>query len=180
MEPFLDRGWLRLVSFILIYALLFIFLASHAKKVQKPLDDVQSDIAFITDKKMDKAMISFGCILGVGIFAILCSPFVPVLQDLTMIVVAVMFLVAGIVSTLLSGMTGKELVITFWNGLASIFPAVLMILMASSIKYTLEEAQVMDTILYGAVGLAQSLPTWSVILFIYLLVLVLNFFIRKP
>ena len=37
----------------------------------------------------------------------------------------------------------------------------------------------MDTILYGAVGLAQSLPTWAVILFIYLLVLVLNFFIAS-
>jgi uncharacterized ion transporter superfamily protein YfcC len=52
-----------------------------------------------------------------------------------------------------------------------------MILMASSIKYTLESAQVLDTILHGAVGLAQSLPTWTVILFIYLIVLVMNFFI---
>ena len=177
--PMFSGVWLRLVAFVLIYSLLFAFLAAHAKKVQKPLADVQSAIDFTPNKKMDKAMISFGCILGVGILAILCSPFVPFLQDLTMIIVAVMFLVAGIVSTLLSGMTGKELATTFWNGLVSIFPAVLMILMASSIKYTLEEAQVMDTILYGAVGLAQNLPTWTVILFIYLLVLVLNFFIAS-
>lgn len=177
--PMFSGVWLRFLSFVLIYGLLFAFLAGHAKKVQKPLTDVQAATAFTPDKKMDKATLSFGCILGFGILAILCSPFVPALQDLTMIIVAVMFLLAGIVSTLLSGMTAKELVKTFWNGLVSIFPAVIMILMASSIKYTLEEAQVMDTILYGAVGLAKSLPTWAVILFIYLLVLVLNFFIAS-
>ena len=52
-----------------------------------------------------------------------------------------------------------------------------MILMASSIKFTLEEARVLDTILHSAVNLAQSLPKWAVILFIYLIVLVMNFFI---
>lgn len=177
--PIFSGLWLRLVSFVLIYGLLFAFLLRHAKKVEKPLSSVQSAIRFTPDKKMDKGMVSFGCILGAGILAILCSPFIPALQDLTMVIVAVMFLAAGIVSTLLSGMTGRELGKTFWRGLVSIFPAVIMILMASSIKYTLEQAQVMDTILYGAVGLAKSLPTWAVILFIYLLVLVLNFFIAS-
>lgn len=67
----------------------------------------------------------------------------------------------------------------FWNGLTSVLPAILMILMASSIKYTLEEANVLDTILYKAVDMAESLPKWSVIFFIYLVVLVMNFFISS-
>ena len=107
----------------------------------------------------------------------LSSGFITVLQDYTMIIVAVMFLAAGIVSTLVSGMSGKELGKTSLSGVASILPAVVMILMASSIKYTLEEAQVLDTILHKAVGLAETMPGWSVILFIYLIVLVMNFFI---
>ena len=41
----------------------------------------------------------------------------------------------------------------------------------------MEEAQILDTILYFAVEQAKHLPTWSVILFIYLIVLVMNFFI---
>ena len=49
--------------------------------------------------------------------------------------------------------------------------------MASSVKYTLEEARVLDTILHGAIGLTEAMPKWSVILFIYLIVLVMNFFI---
>lgn len=52
-----------------------------------------------------------------------------------------------------------------------------MILMASSIRYTLEEAKILDTILHESVALAQRLPGWTVILFIYLVVLVMNFFI---
>ena len=49
--------------------------------------------------------------------------------------------------------------------------------MASSIRFILEEAHVLDTILHGAISLARTLPGWAVILFIYLVVLVMNFFI---
>ena len=96
-----------------------------------------------------------------------------------MIIVAVMFLVAGIVSVILSGMTGKSLGITFINGLTSILPAVLMILMASSIKFTLDEANILDTILHSAVGIAETLPKEAVVIFIYIIVLVMNFFISS-
>ena len=59
----------------------------------------------------------------------------------------------------------------------SVLPGVLMILMANSIKYTLVEAKILDSLLNGAVVTAQELPRWVVILFIYLIVLVMNFFI---
>lgn len=52
-----------------------------------------------------------------------------------------------------------------------------MILMASSIRFTLEEANILDTILHEAATVAQHLPGWTVILFIYLIVLIMNFFI---
>lgn len=175
--PMFSGAWMRALAFVLIYALLMAFLTFYAKKIEKPID-MQSNLqTFATDKKMDKGLICFVAILGVGILTILCSGFIPALQDYTMIIVAVMFLAAGVTATLVSGMQGKELAKTSWNGVTSIFPAVIMILMASSIKYTLEEAKVLDTILHEAVGLAEHMPTWSVILFIYLIVLVMNFFI---
>ena len=54
-----------------------------------------------------------------------------------------------------------------------------MILMANSIKYTMVEVNVLDTILDGAISIAETLPRWSVILFIYLITLVMNFFIAS-
>ena len=122
-------------------------------------------------------MVCFVGIMGTGIAIVLLSAVIPALQDYTMIIVSVMFLIAGIVSVLACGMTAKEMGKTFLEGVTSIFPAVLMILMASSIKYTLEEAHVLDTILHYAVDLAQTMPGWAVILFIYLTILVMNFFI---
>ena len=175
--PMFSGIWLRAFSFVLIYVLLFGFLRFHAKRIEKPYSAVRNTITFTRNQAMDKGVAVFVGIMGAGITIVLGSAFFPVLQDYTMIIVSVMFLLAGVVSVLVSGMSGRELGRTFWDGITGIFPAVLMILMASSIKYTLEEAQVLDTILHYAVGLAESLPRWTVILFIYLIILVMNFFI---
>jgi len=60
-----------------------------------------------------------------------------------------------------------------------VFAAVFMILMANSIKYTMVEGNILDPILQGMVDTAATLPGWSVILFIYLIVLIMNFFIAS-
>lgn len=174
--PMFSGAGLRFVGFVLIYALLLLFVRGHAKKVERP---IPSDVVtgFVRDEKMDKGLAWFAGIVGFGIALVLSSAFLTFLQDYTMIIVAVMFLVAGIVAPLISGMQGKALLKSFLGGVAGILPAVIMILMASSIKYTLETANILDTILNGAVGLAETMPRWAVILFIYLIVLVMNFFI---
>ncbi len=176
--PMFSGIWLRLLSFVLIYALLMLFLTRHAKKVDKQTDCVFGRI-FVPDKQLDRGLFWFVLIVGIGIVLVLCSGFLTFLQDYTMIIVAVMFLIAGIVSTLVSGMDGKALGRSFWKGVKSILPAVALILMASSIKYTLTEANILDTLLHWAVEAAGGLPHWAIILFIYLIVLVLNFFISS-
>lgn len=177
--PMFSGAWLRILSFVLIYILLRSFIHHHARQIEQPLDTIARLDGFRQDPRMDRSLLSFTSILGAGIAVILCSGFIPALQDYTMIIVAVMFLLAGIVSTLVSGMSAVKLLKTSLEGMVSIFPAVLMILMASSIKFTLEEAHVLDTILHSAVMLAETMPKWAVILFIYMIVLVMNFFISS-
>ena len=174
--PMFSGAWLRLVSFALIYALLLGFVSRYAREVERPFGGEEQE-AFTADARMERGMKAFALILGAGITVVFCSAFIPMLQDVTMVVVAVMFLAAGIVSVRLCGMSGKTMGKAFRQGIVSVFPAVIMILMASSIKYTLEEAKVLDTLLHGAVGLTESMPKWAVILFIYLIVLGMNFFI---
>lgn len=177
--PMFSGAWLRAVNFVLIYALLFLFVRRHAKKVEKPIELTAAGADFKHDRKMDRGLVCFGSILGAGILIVFSSSFISFLRDYTMVIVAVMFLAAGIVATLVSGMTLRELGRSFGKGVLSILPAVIMILMAASIKYTLEEAHIIDTILNGAVQAASTMPKWAVVLFIYLLVLVLNFFIAS-
>ena len=175
--PMFSGVWFRILSFALIYGLLFLFVFLYAKRIERPIDPSTVNRTQVKNAAMDKATACFVSILGAGIIIIISSGFIPALRDYTMIIVAVMFLVAGIVSCTVSGMKCGQLLRDCAKGVVGILPAVIMILMASSIKYTLEEASVMDTILHGAVDLASSLPSWTVILFIYLIVLIANFFI---
>lgn len=175
--PMFSGAWMRLLSFVLIYALLLTFVRLYAGKIEKPLGDVKERDNFVSSPEMDRGILWFAGLLGLGIAAILCSGFIAALQDYTMVIVAVTFLAAGVASCLASGMGAKPFMKAAWDGVRSILPAVVMILMASSIKFTLEEAHVLDTILHEAVILAGHLPKWSVILFIYLIVLTMNFFI---
>ena len=175
--PMFSGMWFRMMAFVLIYALLVAFLFYHARKVEKAVDTAEDLGKFRRDEKLDKGLLCFISILGVGIVLIFSSVFITVLQDYTMIIVAVMFLVGGTLACIVSGMNGRKLGMTFGNGVLSIAPAIIMILMANSIKYTLVEAHILDTILHGAVQVTETLPVWCVILFIYLIVLVMNFFI---
>lgn len=175
--PMFSGMWFRVISFLLIYALLVTFLCGYARKIEKQPVDKADEKQFAADKRMDKALICFALIVGIGIVLILSSVFVTVLQDYTIIIAALMFLVAGVSATLLAGTGVKVLVGDFWNGLISVLPAVLMILMANAIKYTMTEGGLLDVILNAAVDVAATLPKWAVILFIYLITLGMNFFI---
>ena len=174
--PMFSGVSMRLLSFALIYLLLLWYVRRHAKKIEsKTAASLENN--FVPNKQLDRGVNLFAGILGCGIFLILCSGFLPALQDYTMIIVAAAFLAAGLTASFASGMKGKALLSSCVSGVVAILPAVLMILMASSIRYILEEAQILDTILHKAVGLTGTLPRFAVILFLYLIVLGMNFLI---
>lgn len=176
--PMFSGIWFRLIGFALVYALLIGFLYSYAKRIEKPIDVTQINRHFHKDEKMDKGLKYFAIIMLGGILLVLSSVVITFLQDITMIIVAITFLVAGIVAVVTTG-RGGNIFATFLNGVSNVFPAVFMILMANSIKYTMVEGNILDPILQGMVATAETLPRWSVILFIYLIVLTMNFFISS-
>ena len=176
--PMFSGIWFRIVGFILVYLLLFGFLYSYAKKVERTIDMEEFKHSFVYDDKMAKGLKLFAGIMCGGILLVLSSVVITFLQDITMIIVAVTFLIAGIVSVVATG-RGGNIPMTFLNGVSGVFAAVFMILMANSIKYTMVEGNILEPILHGMINTAASLPGWTVILFIYLIVLVLNFFISS-
>ena len=177
--PMFSGASMRAISFVLIYALLWFFVNTHAKKVDKGIEASDEDEAFVANKDLDRGLKLFGGILGFGILLVLCSSFIKFLQDLTLPIVAVMFLLAGLSSSRACKMSWNEIGKGMLKGLTNMLPAVAMILMASSIKYTLDTAGALDVILDKAIVVAQTMPKWEVILFIYLIVLVMNFFIAS-
>lgn len=177
--PMFSGMWLRVLSFVLIYALLLWFIRRHAKRIERPAETGGASIEFRQDERMDKGLKVFAILLGMGLLIVLSSGFITVLQDYTMIIVALMFLTAGIASVLISGTDLKELGRTFLNGVIAIAPSIIMILMAASIKYTMTEAKILDTILYRAAGMAGGMSKAGIIMFIYAVCLLMEFFISS-
>ena len=189
--PMFSGIWMRLVTFVLIYGLLIAFLVPYAKKIEKnPAKSIIYDPAmterwaslrtdYVQEKKKDRALIWFAVVLGTGILLIICSSFVPFLQEIIMPLIALIFLVAGTVSSLVSGMKLKPFFESFGKGMLDILPAVLLILMANSIRYTMVESKILDTILYQTVLLTQNASSGVVVLMIYALALVLELFISS-
>ena len=167
----------RFFNFIWIYALLFLFVWLHARKVSSAVPVPASSDAYDSDKKKDRGVALFAGIMIAGLTVIIAAAFVPALADYSMILLAVTFLAAGVCSALASGMTGRQLLRSFGRGVVTIAPSILLILMASSIRYIMDEGNVLDTVLNAAMTAAAGMPRWAVILFIYLICMVANFFV---
>lgn len=174
--PMFSGATLRIISFVLIYVLLMFFLYTHAKKIEK---DINEDVAnnFIEDNNMEKAYKAFVVIFSIAIIIVLSSPVLTFLQDYTLIIVALMFLIAGIVSIKLTKTSNKQLLNFMKEGVIDILPSAVLILMAASIKYTMEESGVLNNILTIISNYAASMNRVELILFIYLICLILEIFV---
>lgn len=174
--PMFSGVSLRLISFVLIYITLTTFLYLHAKKVER---DVNEEInnSFTEDANMEKAYRAFLFIFSIAIVLVLASPFITALQDYTLIIVALMFLIAGIVSIKLTKTNNRDLFVYLKEGTLNILPSALLILMAASIKYTMDTSGVLDTILNAIASIMTGMNSVQLILFIYLLCLILEVFV---
>lgn len=176
--PLFSGAWFRAINFVFIYLLLFLFTRAHGRRVDRGVQTEEAE-SFTRDSKKDKGVTIFAIIILCGIVILLSTAFITVLRDYSFVIVSLMFLAAGIISCLVAGMGRKNFRKSFFKGVVSMLPAVVMILMASSIKFTLQTAGVFDVIIEKAIEIASSLPRWAIILFIYLFVLIMNFFIAS-
>ena len=174
--PMFSGVSLRLLSFVLIYIILIVFLYQHAKRIETKANKTRSN-EFVLDDNMEKSYKAFVAIFSVAIILVLSSTFITALQDYTLIIVALMFLVAGIVSIRLTHTTRKQLFSYMKEGILNILPSALLILMAASIKFTMEESGVLNNILNIITGYASGMNKTQLVLFIYLICLVLEIFV---
>ena len=67
----------------------------------------------------------------------------------------------------------------FKDGAVSLLPAVLLILMAGSVRYTLTQAHILDTVLYAVSAFIEKMPAGAAVLLLYAFVMVMDFFISS-
>ena len=174
--PMMSGIAFRAVNFLLIYALVLAFVGLHARKIAREPEQLSEEDMKV-DAKTDRGFRVYASLMLVGLLLIMIAGFVPGMSDYSMVILIVTFMGAGISGLLISGMGVKPMLRSFWQGAVAIAPSIILILMASSIRYVMEEGQIMDTLLKYAVNAAGGMSRSVLILFIYLICIVINFFV---
>lgn len=185
----LSKVWFRFFVFILMYGLLLIFTLLHIKKIEK--DPTKSPTYEIDNQKRmslnlddeikneKKLLITYITFFITFILAIIISTSLKFLRSYTVVVLIVVFLFGGFIAGYISTKNFKSIGKSFLNGVVSALPAVGLVLLASSIKYILEEGQIIATIAYSISSVVEGKNIYGVALLIYLIILVLEFFISS-
>ncbi len=170
---------MRIVTFVVLYAAVVTFVLIYTSKYEKkhPLAASGEKEAFVPNKAMSRGLFTFAGVILLGVLIIISSVFISFLQDYTLVVFALCFLIGGITGCSLAGMKAKDFFKAFGSGVKSMAPAILMILFASSIKYILTESLTIDSLIMKLMDAAGNMSSYVLILFIYLVVLLMEFFV---
>jgi uncharacterized ion transporter superfamily protein YfcC len=115
-------------------------------------------------------------LLGAVAF-ILIATRVPGLSTYAFPIMGLFFVVACNGSAVIAGERGRSLLSCFLMGMKSILPAIVMILMAMSVKIIITKGGILDTILFVASGAIGKAGPYAAVFLAYLLTLALEFFI---
>ncbi len=181
---------LRLIAFVVLYAILILFVYPYAKKIDKnPQISIvyKEDCArklnfnftstFQYEPRKSRALVWFAAWM---IFVVVCaiiSIFFHPLADYIMYITVAVYIISGIGACIICGVKGKKLLNSLLKGMLTLLPAVIMILIAGGVRYIITEGDVMDTILFKFVSLIQNQPPFAGVLLIFVAIVVFEIFI---
>jgi uncharacterized ion transporter superfamily protein YfcC len=179
------------VFFVVIYCLVLVFLIRYAKKLERnPMasrvyaeDTARRDKYHLTPAEIEAAakfkrapIIFVGVLLGVMFVFLVLASFLG-LADYSMVVIALVFIIASVGGAKLAGYKGAAK--TFFSGIGDIAPGIVLIPLAMSVSTLISDSGIQDTILYHcSTALAGASPLVG-ILVIYAIVLLLEFFVAQ-
>ncbi|MGI6251619.1 MAG: YfcC family protein [Anaerolineaceae bacterium] len=193
--PAFSGVFYRVFVFIVIYAMLSVFLTRYAKKVEK---DPQHSLVYQEDAplrvkyagralrmgevkpRVKQAAQVFGYFMLFILLIIFAGLFLPSLAAVSLPIIAVTFLVGGLVAGSRTGYASISMLFKdLLTGFAGILPAILLIMMAMSIKHIMTSGKTMDTILHYASQRLSGMSPYLAGVSIYALILLLEFFISS-
>lgn len=182
-----DGIWLRMIFFVLTYTMLCLFLTLYYKRLTRDpkssptftSDELRRGTETITESTADgkRSLRLFGIFFAVQGLVLLLIATVPAVSGYAIPVLAVSFLLGGIILGLLVCPSPRAVFGYILQGTVSMLPAVLLIALASSAKLILEESGILDTIMHEVISLLDGKSPFAAILLIYGLIFVLQFFI---
>jgi len=180
--PIFSGAIFRLIIFVVVYTILFIFLRNYAKRTEnnniaKKDNEINKYENHAKDKKLNRAVAWF-VLMIVVLFAVLISgSFISGISEIALPLVGLVFFFGGVGAGLLSGIGIKKTFRSFLDGALEIAPAILLILMASSIKHIINNAGVMDTILYYIAEIVKNSNPYVAVAVLFGVVFAMDFLI---
>ncbi|MEG1528023.1 MAG: hypothetical protein RR248_04140 [Clostridia bacterium] len=184
----LSAIWFRLIIFVLMWVLTSFFVSFMAKRHEVATDKLDPtnsqsalDLNEFEQANERKIFLTFIIFFISVITVMILASAIPVIveQGLTMVLIMVVFLFGslscGIIVTKKVGLTLKY----FGKGIFAMLPGVLILLMASSVKYIAVEGKILDTIMNSLTISLVGVNPYLCVLAIYGIVLLLEFFISS-
>jgi uncharacterized ion transporter superfamily protein YfcC len=184
----------RLVLFIVVFPIVVAFLVLYARKIDRKPEassvyqedqaekvkygDFKVDNTLDTDSRMRRAAIFLGTFFVLILVVLLALPFITFLRDIALPLTGLLFVIGGLGAGLISG-AGKNAWKAAWDGFIRIAPAILLLMMAASVKHIIASGGILDTILHWASNAFTSTSPFISSLLIYGLTLVLELFISS-
>ncbi|MEX1308427.1 MAG: AbgT family transporter [Eubacteriales bacterium] len=189
--PLYSGSLYRIIFFVIIYVIVVVFLTAYAKRIDKDpskssvleedrqqkqayaaeLDEIKKNAQF-KPSAIIFLLVAFGILL-----AFLFSATSLGLSDYSMPIIALLFVIMSVFSAKISGMPFKAIFKTFWQGIKTIAPSILLIPLAISVTYIIQDSMILDTIVNNTSQLFSGTGLIASILIIYGVVLLTELFV---
>ncbi|MFZ4616494.1 MAG: hypothetical protein ACOYM2_09910 [Rectinemataceae bacterium] len=184
--PLFSGAPFRVLVFAACYALYMAFLVAYARSIEGKGTPAATKIAggkvamenpAIDPRLEARGVRVFSWSMLALLLIILFVAFTPGLSDLSMPLMALAFLAAGLVTGFAAGLSGKRVGKAFLDGALGVLPAALLILMALSVKRIILAGGILDTVLFHAATAATGASAYGSAAIAYILTLGLEFFV---
>lgn len=191
--PLFSGAGLRVLIFIVMYAIFSAFLVGYARRIDK---NPQHSPVFLEDERerarllhlelageqaqnpnLKRSAIWFAVFLVLILLTLVSGPLLPAVSEIALPVIGLLFLIGGLGAGKLSGLSWGAVFKALREGVAGIAPGIVLILMAVSIQHIVVSGGVLDTILYRLSQPFQAANSYVAAVAMYFLALILEFFV---
>ena len=192
----------RILVFAVTYVILFVFLYTYAKKIEK---NPQKSLCYESDKALKEKylsaesekvldnpmlpkatktfVVSISGVIVLTIISFIAQQFIPdpdiasYVSYTPLIAMAVLFTYGGLKAGTIAGIKGKKLLDGFIEGVKTILPCLPLILFILGITYILNRGMIIDTILYYIYEAIKGFTPTQSLLMITAVVIIIEFFV---
>ena len=174
--------WYRAIFFV-VMAIVFTSCMIYKVKKRERLNAIEGiepiPVEISADPKLKKGVVFFVISMLLMVVGLVLSMTISFLSGLALPIMSLFFLLGGVGGALKSGYGFKAVLKDFKGGAGDMLAALVLILLALSTKVIITNSKIVDTLVYVISNAISSLHPVVSAIFIYLFVLVLDFFISS-